>query len=75
MFREFEDVVTGGTGKTGLVKHDIDVKGSKPIRLTRYKVPQMYCGWMREDLDRVREDGVIEESVSPSWGAPVVLVK
>ena len=37
VFREFEDVVTGGPGRTGLVKHDMIVKGSKPIRLTPYK--------------------------------------
>ena len=74
MLREFEVVLSGGTGRTGLVKHDIDVKGSKPIRLSPYRVPQMYRGWMREELDRMSEDGIIEESVSP-WGAPVVLVK
>ena len=65
MLREFEDVLCGGTGRTGLVKHDIGVKGSKPIRLSPYRVPQMYRGWMREELDRMSEDGIIEESVSP----------
>ena len=74
VLKEFEDVLSGGTGRTGLVKHDIDVKGSKPIRLSPNRVPQMYRGWMREELDRMSEDEIIEESVSP-WGAPVVLVK
>ena len=74
VLRIFEDILSGGTGRTGLVKHDIDMKGSKPIRLSPYRVPQMYRGWTREELDRMSEDGIIEESVSP-WRAPVVLVK
>ena len=74
MLREFEDVLSGGTGRIRLVKHDIDVKRSKPLRLSSYIVAQMYRCWMREELDKMRENRVIEESVSP-WGAPVVLVK
>ena len=63
MLREFEDELSRGTERTGLLKHDFDVKGSKLIRLSPYRVPQMYCGWMREELDKMRENGVIEESV------------
>ena len=47
VLREFEDVLSGGTERTGLVKHDIDVKGSKPISLSPYRVPHIYRGWMR----------------------------
>ena len=45
------------------------MKGSKPIRLSPYRVPHMYRGWMREELDRMSEDGIIEESVSQSVGS------
>ena len=72
--REFEDVLSGGTWRTGLVKHGIVVKSSKPIRLSPYRVPRMYRGGMRGELDRISEDRINEESVSP-WGAPMVLVK
>ena len=34
----------------------------------------MYCGWMGDELDKMRENWFIEESVCP-WGATVELVK
>ena len=46
MLREFGDGLSGGTGRTRLVTRDIDVEGSKPTRLSPYRLPQMYCGWM-----------------------------
>ena len=67
-------VMSGIPGKTELVQHNVDVGGAKPIWLAPYQIPQCRRVWLKEDLGRMSEDGVIVESNS-SWGAPIVLVK
>ena len=52
----------------------MDVGGAKPIRLAPYYVLLCHRMWLKEELDRMMEDGVILVSNS-SIGAPIVLVK
>ena len=71
---KFKDVMRSDHGQTQLVEHDIDPGSTFPIRLRSYRVPQAYRAWMREELLKMEQEGIIEPSVS-KWGAPVVLVK
>ena len=74
VLRRHVKVMSGIPGKTELVQHNVDVGGAKPIRLAPYQVPQCHKVWLKEELGRMLEDGVIVESNS-SWGALIVLVK
>ena len=71
---EFKDVMRSDPGQTQLVEHDIDPRSASPIRLRPYRVPQAYRAWMREELLKMEQEGIIEPLVS-KWGTPVVLVK
>ena len=71
---EFKDVMRSDPGRTQLVEHDIYPGSSFPIQLQPYRVPQAYRAWMREELLKMEQEGIMEPSVS-KWGAPVVLVK
>ena len=66
---------TGGTdiGKTGIIKHPIDVEGHPPIK---QRVRRLPLGKRQEEQRLIQEmlrTGVIRESVSP-WASPVVMV-
>ena len=74
VLRRHVKVMSEIPGKTELVQHNVDVGGAKPIRLAPYWVPQCHMVWLKEELGRILEDGVIVESNS-SWGAPIILVK
>jgi hypothetical protein len=63
-----------GLGKTSLFEHKIDVGNSSPIKQRHYPVSPAIEKLMVEELDRMLELGVIEESTS-SWSSPVVLVR
>ena len=71
---EFKDVMRSDPGRTQLVEQTLTPRSASPIRLRPYRVPQAYCAWMREELLKMEQEGIIEPSVS-KWGAPVVLVK
>lgn len=70
-FKSFEDF---GLGKTDLVEHFIDVGDAKPIKQRYFPVSPAIEKLMCEEIDRMIQLGVIEESNSP-WSSPVVLVR
>lgn len=61
-------------GKTSILYHSIDVGNAKPIKQRHYPVSPAIQKLMFDELDRMLELGVIEESQSP-WNSPVVLVR
>ena len=63
-----------GLGRTTLVTHKIDTGDHKPV-----KIPPRRYSWaqkkaIREEVDKMLKQGVIEHSRSP-WSSPPVLVK
>jgi len=61
-------------GKTHLCTHTIELKpGTRPIRLTPYRVHPEKSVHIRKEFDLMIKMGVIEESNSP-WASPVVLI-
>src|SRR3978361_1001120 len=63
----------GRTGRTDLIKHRIDTGHAYPIRQPPRRVPFAKQQEVEHLVQKMLEEGVIEESSSP-WSAPVVLV-
>lgn len=62
-----------GLGKTTLLKHKIDVGNAIPTKQRHYAVSPAVQIKMNEEVDRMLQLGVIEESRSP-WNSPVTVV-
>ena len=74
MLEDFDDVLQGKPGKTGLATHTIHTSSACPVRLPPYRIPQAYREAVTKELKEMEEDGVIEASGS-EWAAPIVVVK
>jgi len=71
---EFGDVFSDVPGRTTLRVHHIELKpDTKPIRCAPYRVNQQKAKVLKDELDKLLEQGVIEESTSP-WALPIVMV-
>lgn len=62
-----------GLGRTGLIRHDIDIGDSKPIKQRFYPVSPAVEKLMFAEIDRMLALGVIEPSQS-AWSSPMRLV-
>lgn len=65
---------TQGLGKTHLEEHVIDTGDALPVKQKHYPVSPAIQQLMYEELDRMLDLGVIEESNSP-WNSPVVFIR
>ena len=61
------------TGITPLFKMSIDTSDHPPITKKPYALALKHYDWVRDEIDKLLEAGVIRESNS-SWSAPVVVV-
>ena len=74
LLSQYADIFSDLPGKTDLCTHHIEVKpGTRPIRLSPYRVNPEKAEQIRKELDLMIKMGVIEESNS-SWASPVVLI-
>ena len=60
-------------GHTRLIEVDIDTGDSPPIAQAPYHVTLHHVDWLREELTKLEEAGVIKQCVSP-WASPIVIV-
>ncbi len=60
-------------GHTCLIEVDIDTGDSPPIAQAPYRIALRHVDWLREELTKLEEAGVIEQCVSP-WASPIVIV-
>ena len=60
-------------GRTAVVEHDIQLKDSKPVRQRMYRIPERLLPALKEELEAMKQLGVVERSYS-GWSSPVVLV-
>ena len=61
-------------GRTGLVKHEIQIGTAKPIRQAPRRTPMHQVDMVEKTMEEMREAGVIKPSQSP-WASPVVVVR
>ena len=60
-------------GTTPLIKMSIDTGNHPPIAKKLYALALKHFHWIKEEIDKLPEAGVIRESHS-SWSAPIVVV-
>lgn len=77
LLEDFRDIFSHNKKDLGFckyLKHEIDIKENSPIQQMKTKVPLNVEDWVDNQVDKLKEMGVIRESTSP-WSAPVVVVK
>ncbi len=60
-------------GQTSLITHDIVTEPGKIVRLRPYQIPEAKREAIREEVKKMLDLGVIEES-QRAWSSPIVLV-
>ena len=71
---EFTDVLSSRPGRTQIAECSIQTGTTAPIRLPPYRLPHAYRDIVKEGLDEMEREGIIERS-SSEWAFPIVLVK
>ena len=59
-------------GRTTTVQHEIDVEGSTPVRQQAYRLPEARKEVVKQELDKMLAQGIVQPSRSP-WASPIVL--
>ncbi|KAJ8268644.1 hypothetical protein COCON_G00138160 [Conger conger] len=70
---QHRDVLSHLPGRTTKVHHDIVTEPGRRVRLRPYRIPEARRQTIREEVARMLDLGVIEESQS-AWSSPIVLV-
>jgi len=71
---EFGDIFSDVPGRTTLGVHHIELQpDTKPIYCAPYCLNQEKAKVLKDELDNLLDQGVIEESTSP-WASPIVMV-
>ena len=73
VWRRFRYTLSSRPGRTTITEHRINTGQAKPVRLPPYRIPYAYRDTVREELQLMEKEGVIERS-SSEWAAPIVLV-
>ena len=76
LLKEYSDIFSqgpGDLGRTSMIQHNVDTGESVPIRQGVRRVPLHKQKEIKEHIDAMLNQGIIQPSCSP-WAAPVVLV-
>ena len=67
------DVFSEAPGRTTVIAHDIRTEPGKTVRLRPYRIPEARREAIRNEVRKMLDLGVVEESHS-AWSSPIVLV-
>ena len=73
LLREFGDVMSNNPGRTAVVEHQVTTTGTRPVRLSPYRLPHAYRDLVHKEVQEMLDAGIIEPS-SSEWASPIVLV-
>jgi len=73
LLEEYQDLFDNNLGRCGIEKHSIDTEFARPIKQHAYQRPPKEKKVIEEEIQKMLEKGVIQESNSP-WTSPVVMV-
>ena len=71
---EFPSILSSKPGQTSLLSHSIDVTSHDPIRCKPCPIPMTKLGMIEQEVEKMREMGVIEPS-RPPYSSLLLLVK
>ncbi|UYV64286.1 hypothetical protein LAZ67_3000151 [Cordylochernes scorpioides] len=71
---KYTDLFSSRLGRTNLAKHQIHTEDAKPIKHKPYRVSAKERTIIKDQIDKMLEEGIIRPSSSP-WSFPVILVK
>ena len=74
VLKKHSSMFDGHVGHTSLVTHQIDTGDHPPIRQAPRRIPPHLKEQVREQLDQLVKDGILEKS-DGSWASPICLVK
>lgn len=75
LLNSFPEVFTSKTGRTDMIEHKITLLHNRPCKQAMYKIPHAIRDQVEAQLNKLLEDGVIEESQTGGYSAPLVCVK
>ena len=73
LLKRFEDVITNIPGRTNMITHTITLKDKTPSFKKPYCLPFAIRDQIKQEIDNMKDAGIIENSQSP-WAAPIVCV-
>ena len=73
LLTEFGDVMSNNPGRTAVVEHQVTTTGTRPVRLSPYRLPHAYRDLVHTEVQEMLDAGIIEPS-SSEWASPIVLV-
>ena len=73
LLTEFGDVMSNNPGRTTVVEHQVTTTGTRPVRLSPYRLPHAYRDLVHKEVQEMLDAGIIEPS-SSEWVSPIVLV-
>ena len=77
LLSEFRDIMSTGPmdlGSTDVIQHDIETTSTRPIRQAPRRLPMHQADEVRDHVENLLHEGLIEPSNSP-WAAPIVVVR
>ena len=76
LLKKYEDVLATDFDQIRMPKlrfrHDVDTGDADPIKQRPYRTPPAYQKWVREEITKMEEAGIIRKSSSP-WSSPIVI--
>ncbi len=60
-------------GVTNIIQHQINTGDSAPIKQAPRRLPILKRETVKDEIDKMLQNGIIEPSTSP-WASPIVLV-
>ncbi|XP_076033590.1 uncharacterized protein LOC143020752 [Oratosquilla oratoria] len=73
LLTEFEYIFGDISRPCSTLEHDVETEGALPIRQRPYRLNAFKREYLRAEVQRLQELGIVEPSHSP-WASPVVLV-
>ncbi|XP_076035252.1 uncharacterized protein LOC143021537 [Oratosquilla oratoria] len=73
LLTDYSNIFSDHPHPCSAVEHDIETNGARPIHQRPYRLNAFKKEYVREEVQRLQEVGIVEPSSSP-WGSPVVLV-
>ena len=74
VLKKHERMFDGHVGHTNLVTHRIDTGNSPPIRQSPRRIPPHLTEPVRDELNKLVSEGILEES-DGGWASPICLVR